>query len=173
MSRMALSSDALVIVSLAPKDWSAVRAIYLEGIATGNSTFEKSAPDWDTWDRDHLPTCRLSARCGDETVGWAALSPVSRRTVYAGVAEVSVYVAARARGQGVGMALLSAIVKASERAGIWALQGGRLSREHRESRLVPEGRVSSCGNAEADWLHGWPVAWSGASRTEQPHRRRV
>ena len=121
---MALSSDALVIVSLAPKDWSAVRAIYLEGIATGNSTFEKSAPEWDTWDRDHLPTCRLTARCGDEIVGWAALSPVSRRTVYAGVAEVSVYVAARARGQGVGMALLSAIVKASERAGIWTLQGG-------------------------------------------------
>ena len=119
-----MSSDALEIVSLAPKDWSAVRAIYLEGIATGNSTFEKSAPAWDTWDQDHLPTCRLIARCGDEIVGWAALSPASRRTVYAGVAEVSVYVAARARGQGVGMALLSAIVKASERAGIWTLQGG-------------------------------------------------
>ena len=124
MARMALSSDALVIVSLAEKDWSAVRAIYLEGIATGNSTFEKSAPEWDTWDRDHLPTCRFTARYGDEIVGWAALSLVSRRTVYAGVAEVSVYVAARARGQGVGMALLSAIVKASERAGIWTLQGG-------------------------------------------------
>ena len=68
--------------------------------------------------------CSLTARCGDEIVGWAALSPVSRRTVYAGVAEVSVYVAARVRGQGVGMALLSAIMKASERAGIWTLQGG-------------------------------------------------
>ena len=121
---MALSSDALVIVSLAPKDWSVVRAIYHEGIATGNSTFEKSAPAWDTWDRDHLPTCRLTAQYGGEIVGWAALSPVSRRAVYAGVAEVSVYVAARARGQGVGMALLSAIVEASERAGIWTLHGG-------------------------------------------------
>jgi len=121
---MALLSDALEIVSLAPQDWSAVRAIYLEGIATGNSTFEKSAPEWDTWDRDHLPTCRLAARCGDEIVGWAALGPVSRRTVYAGVAEVSIYVAARARGQGFGMAILSAIVKASESAGIWTLQGG-------------------------------------------------
>jgi phosphinothricin acetyltransferase len=120
---MALSSDALVIVSLAPTDWSAVRAIYLEGMATGDSTFEKTAPEWDTWDRDHLPTCRLTARCGDQIVGWAALSPVSRRTVYAGVAEVSVYVAARVRGQGVGMALLSSIVTASERAGIWTLQG--------------------------------------------------
>src|SRR4029434_4421196 len=97
MARMALSSDALVIVSLAPKDWSAVRAIYLEGIATGNSTIEKSAPEWDTWDRDHLPTCRLTARCGDEIVGWAALRPVSRRAVYAGAAEVSVYVAVRGR----------------------------------------------------------------------------
>jgi len=75
------------------------------------------------WDRDQLPT-RLTARCGDEIVGWAALSPVFRRAVYAGVAEVSVYVAAGARGQDVGMALLSAIMKASERAGIWTLQGG-------------------------------------------------
>ena len=107
-----MSSDALEIVSLAPQDWSAVRAIYLEGIATGNSTFEKSAPAWDTWDRDHLPMCRLTARYGDEIVGWAALSLVSSRTVYAGVAELSVYVAARARGQGVGMALLSAIEEA-------------------------------------------------------------
>ncbi len=121
---MGLSSDSFEIASLAPQDWTAVRAIYLEGIATGNSTFEKSAPEWEMWDRDHLPTCRLTARCGDEIVGWAALSPVSRRTVYGGVAEVSVYVAARARGEGVGLALLSAIVKASERAGIWTLQGG-------------------------------------------------
>jgi L-amino acid N-acyltransferase YncA len=121
---MPSSSDALEIASLAPKDWSAVRAVYLEGIATGNSTFENSAPEWEMWDRDHLPTCRLTARRGGEIVGWGALSPISRRTVCAGVAEVSIYVAASARGQGVGLALLSAIVKASERAGIWTLQGG-------------------------------------------------
>ena len=154
---MALSSDDLVILSLAPKDWSAVRGIYLEGIATGNSTFEKSAPEWDTWDRDHLPACRLIARCGDEIVGWAALSPVSRRTVYAGVAEVSVYVAARARGQGVGMALLSAIVKASERAGIWTLQGGAsFQRTPRVSPCAgrPGFELWECGSGLAAWMAG-------------------
>ena len=127
-----MSSDALVSVSLAPKDWSAVRAIYLEGIATGNSTFEKAAPEWGTWDRDHLPTCRLAARCGDEIVGWAALSPVSRRTVYAGVAEVSVYVAEAGRGRGVGNALLEALVLGSEDEGIWTLQ----------ARIFPENVAS-------------------------------
>ncbi len=116
--------DPPTILPLHPHDWPAVRAIYLEGIATGNATFETSAPDWDRWDRDHLPTCRLTARLAGDIVGWAALSPVSGRYVYAGVAEVSVYVAERARGQGVGLALLSALVHASEQAGIWTLQGG-------------------------------------------------
>ena len=78
-----------------PKDWEAVRAIYLEGIATGNSTFEQSAPDWKTWDQGHLPSCRLVARAGNEVLGWTALSPVSRRHVYAGVAEFSIYVVPR------------------------------------------------------------------------------
>ena len=73
-------------------DWEPVRAIYLEGIATGNATFETEAPAWQSWDKGHLPACRLVARAGAGIVGWAALSPVSRRRVYAGVAEVSVYV---------------------------------------------------------------------------------
>ena len=107
-----------------PKDWEAVRAIYLEGIATGNSTFEQSAPDWKTWDQGHLPSCRLVARAGNEVLGWTALSPVSRRQVYAGVAEFSIYVAERARGRGIGTALLKALIEASEREGIWTLQSG-------------------------------------------------
>jgi L-amino acid N-acyltransferase YncA len=105
-------------------DWPAVRSIYLEGIATGNATFEKAAPDRERWDEGHLPTCRLVARAADEVVGWAALSPVSRRPVYAGVAEVSVYISERARGQGVGTALLARLVADSEREGIWTLQAG-------------------------------------------------
>ena len=105
-------------------DWDAVRAVYLEGIATGDATFETEAPAWEKWDASHLPHCRLVARCGEAVAGWAALSPVSARGVYAGVAETSVYVAARFRGAGVGRALLGALVNCSERHGVWTLQAG-------------------------------------------------
>ena len=113
-----------IVDGMAQGDWEAVRKIYLEGIATGNATFEKSAPEWEKWDQGHLATCRLVARSGGEVLGFATLSPVSSRCVYAGVAEVSVYVAERARGQGIGRALLSELVAASEREGIWTLQAG-------------------------------------------------
>lgn len=105
-------------------DWEAVRAIYLEGIATGFATFETDAPVWEKWDAGHLPKARLVAREAERILGWAALSPVSDRCVYGGVAEVSVYVGAGGRGRGVGRALLDALVEASERAGIWTLQAG-------------------------------------------------
>jgi L-amino acid N-acyltransferase YncA len=107
-----------------PEDWSAVRAIYLEGIASCNSTFEQSAPDWPDWDQGHLKSCRLVARVESEIVGWTALSPVSRRPVYAGVAEFSIYVAERAQRRGIGSALLQALIDAAERQGIWTLQSG-------------------------------------------------
>ncbi len=109
---------------LRDQDWPAVRAIYAQGIATGNATFETETPGWETWDEAHRPDCRIVARAGDRIVGWAALSPASGRCVYDGVAEVSVYVAATARGQGIGKALLSALVQASEEAGVWTLQAG-------------------------------------------------
>ena len=112
------------IESLSPKHWARVRAIYLEGIATGNATFEQEAPSWEQWDAGHLSVCRLVATSGEELLGWVALSPVSGRCVYSGVAEVSVYVAAAARGRGVGRALMEAAVRESEGAGIWTLQGG-------------------------------------------------
>ncbi|MBJ6146068.1 GNAT family N-acetyltransferase [Hymenobacter sp. BT559] len=105
--------------------WPAVRAIYEEGIATGNATFETQAPEWDAWDRAHLPHSRLVAV--DEAgmvLGWAALSPVSSRCVYGGVAELSIYIAAEARGQGVGRQLLQALITDSEAHGIWTLQAG-------------------------------------------------
>jgi L-amino acid N-acyltransferase YncA len=111
-----------VIDSMRPHDWEFVRAIYIEGIATGQATFETEAPDWDRWDASHLPQCRLVARNDDGVLGWAALSPVSRREVYAGVAEVSVYVSSAARGRGVGGALMRALIEASERHGVWTLQ---------------------------------------------------
>jgi phosphinothricin acetyltransferase len=114
----------ITIEEMQREDWGVVRAIYRQGIATGNATFEADAPAWDAWDASHRRDCRLVARVGGRVVGWAALSSVSGRCVYAGVAEVSVYVALAARGQGVGKALLRALVAESERAGIWTLQGG-------------------------------------------------
>jgi phosphinothricin acetyltransferase len=104
--------------------WPEVRAIYLEGIATGNATFEVDAPTWESWDRAHHAHSRLVACVDDAVAGWAALSPVSARRVYAGVAEASLYVATSLRGRGVGKALMQVLVTASEREGIWTLQAG-------------------------------------------------
>ena len=103
-------------------DWEQVRSIYLEGIAAGNSTFETEAPSWEKWDEGHLQIARLVMRDGEKILGWAALSPVSKRTVYRGVAELTVYVTESARGQGVGRALLEALIEESERNHIWTLQ---------------------------------------------------
>ena len=113
-----------VVDKMKDEDWDAVQSIYREGIATGNATFETNVPEWEVWDRNHLRDCRLVARKEGQVIGWAALSPVSSRRVYAGVAEESVYVVASARGQGVGKALLRALVEESERQGIWTLQTG-------------------------------------------------
>jgi phosphinothricin acetyltransferase len=98
--------------------------IYRAGIATGHATFETDAPTWEAWDAGHCPVCRLCARSGGTVVGWAALSPVSRRAVYTGVAEVSVYVHPDWRGRGVGAGLLADLIAASERHGYWTLQAG-------------------------------------------------
>jgi phosphinothricin acetyltransferase len=105
-----------------PSDWPAVREIYLESIATGQATFETEAPSWEAWDASHSPLARLVARKGETVVGWAALSPVSSRQAYAGIAEVSVYVAQSQRGLGLGRQLLDALVAESETNGLWSLQ---------------------------------------------------
>ncbi len=97
-------------------------AIYAEGIATGQATFETNLPDWQQWDAGHLTVCRFVARDGENILGWAALSSVSRRQAYAGVAEVSVYIAAATRGRGVGKALMAKLIEDSEANGFWTLQ---------------------------------------------------
>lgn len=104
--------------------WPAVMAIFEQGIATGDATFETAAPSWDAWDAGHLTGHRLVAALGGQVVGWAALSPVSDRCAYAGVAEASVYVAAAATGRGIGRALLERLVGGAETAGIWTVQAG-------------------------------------------------
>lgn len=115
----------LRIDTFTEKDYLRIRTIYLEGIATGLATFETDAPIWEKWDADHLKECRLAARDeSGEIAGWAALVPVSGRCVYAGVGEISVYVAEKARGKGIGKALLNALIHESEKAGLWTLQAG-------------------------------------------------
>lgn len=113
----------ITVGKMQDEDREAVQAIYREGIATGNATFETNAPEWEEWDKRHLRDCRLVARVEGQVIGWAALSPVSSRYVYSGVAEVSIYVTASVRGMGVGKALLRALIAESERVGIWTLQG--------------------------------------------------
>lgn len=123
---------SIVVEPMTEADWDAVRAIYEEGVAGGDATFERAAPDFAHWDRTHLVGCRIVARGSGGVLGWAALAPVSARPVYAGVAEVSVYIAESARGRGVGTTLLKELVAGSEREGIWTLQAG----------IFPENAVS-------------------------------
>lgn len=112
----------ITLTSMQPLDWAAVKKIYEEGIATGNATFQQSAPQWEEWDNTHLPHSRIVAKDEDQVLGWAALTPVSGRCVYAGVAEVSVYVREGARGKGLGRQLLQRLIEESEQNKIWTLQ---------------------------------------------------
>jgi phosphinothricin acetyltransferase len=107
-----------------PGDWEAVRAIYLDGMASGAATFETGAPEWAEWDRTHLKIGRLVALAPDsnEVIGWAALAPAAEAQALSGVASVSVCVAEAWRGKGVGTALMAALIAASEQSGIWTLE---------------------------------------------------
>jgi phosphinothricin acetyltransferase len=124
-------AQRLRIDPMTPDDWPVVHRIYAEGIATGDATLEREAPDWDHFDRSHQVVCRFVAREASDgahgpVLGWVALSGYSARRVYAGVAWESVYVAADARGRGVGRALLEMLIPASEAAGVWTLLAGVL-----------------------------------------------
>jgi len=107
-----------------PEHWPSVKKIYEEGIATGNATFQTTAPSWEEWDAAHVKNSRLAAIENGDVLGWAALTAVSSRCVYAGVGEVSVYVATAARGKGLGKKLLQALIEASEENNFWTLQAG-------------------------------------------------
>jgi len=117
-------------------DWDAVSRIYKEGIETKTATFQQDAPSYGEWNRDHMKPCRFVAEnTNGEVVGWAALTPVSSRCVYQGVAEVSVYVTPFDKGKGIGEALLLNLIEASEEAGIWTLQSSIISTNKASIRL--------------------------------------
>jgi L-amino acid N-acyltransferase YncA len=143
----------LVVDTFTADDWQQIRTIYLDGIMTGQATFEVDDPGWEQFDTTHLPECRLAARSQGQIIGWAALSPVSRRRVYNGVAEVSVYVAASHRGHGVGKALLAAVVAASERHSIWTLQGSTFPENTASLRMQEECGFRVVGRRERIGCH--------------------
>lgn len=122
----------ITIRPISTKDCGSIISIYLEGIATGNATFQTTAPSWEDWNQGHLEECRYVAEIEGNVVGWAALSPVSSRCVYHGVAEVSVYVSDKVRSKGVGKALMNQLISESEHMGFWTLQSG----------IFPENRAS-------------------------------
>jgi L-amino acid N-acyltransferase YncA len=122
------------------QDWDQVRRIFLDGMATGQSSFEVEPPTWERWDQGHHQHSRLVARRGDTLVGWVALAPTSQRRCYAGVAEVSLYVAEGARGQGIGRRLLQTVIESSERHGIWTLVGATFASNEASIKLQ-----TSCG----------------------------
>jgi L-amino acid N-acyltransferase YncA len=136
-------------------DWPEVARIFDEGIRTGNATFETDVPSWEAWDSAHLRRHRFAAKRGGRVVGWIALAPVSSRCCYAGVAEVSAYVAEEARGDGVGGELLATVIDSSERAGIWTLQTGVFPENEPSLRLLRRFGFREVGTQERiGKLHG-------------------
>jgi len=153
-----MTARQLSIEAMEPDDWPAVRDIYLAGLATGDASFEISAPDWEKWEAKYPRQFRLVARDDRGAVlGWAALTAVSDRRVYAGVMEVSVYVASDARRGGIGEKLLRALVDVSERGGIWTLQSGVFPentasiRLHLKCGFREVGRRERLGKREGVW----------------------
>ncbi|MBO3087869.1 GNAT family N-acetyltransferase [Cellulomonas dongxiuzhuiae] len=118
------TAGALRVVPMRPAHAPAVLDVHAAGIATGLATFESQPPAWDEFDAGHLPEHRFVALDGGDVVGWVAVSPVSRRRVYAGVVEHSVYVAPAARGRGVGRVLLERLLASARVGGLWTVQGG-------------------------------------------------
>ncbi len=147
----------MVIAAMKPSDWPVVECIYVEGLQTRTATFETSSPGWESWDNSHLKSCRLVAMMGDEIAGWAALSPVSDRCVYGGVAEVSVYIGNAWHGKGIGSKLLDQLIVDSEESGIWTLQASMFEENSASVRLHQKlgfrliGRREKIGKLDSVW----------------------
>jgi phosphinothricin acetyltransferase len=156
-SSATLGGPAPVLGVLLPAHWPAVAEIYRQGIETGDATFETEVPTWEAWDAAHLSPHRFVAVAGRNIVGWVAASAVSDRCVYAGVVEHSVYVAAGARRQGVGLALIGQLVRSTEQAGIWTVQTGIFPenqagvRLHEQAGFKVVGRRERLGRLNGVW----------------------
>jgi L-amino acid N-acyltransferase YncA len=154
---MAVEAPPTVVVPLRAEHWPAVSRIYAEGIATGDATFETEAPAWEAWDAGHLAEHRFVALREGEVVGWVAARPVSDRCAYAGVVEHSVYVAESVRNQGIGRALLAALIASTEATGIWTIQTGIFPentaslRLHERAGFEIVGRRKRIGKREGVW----------------------
>jgi phosphinothricin acetyltransferase len=135
-------------------DWDWIRKIYREGLASGQASFETEPPNWERWDADHAPNCRIVALDHGIIVGWAALTPFSSRAVYRGVAEASVYVASRVRGRGVGSELLGELIRRSELAGYWTLLAKIFPENEASLSLVEKHGFRQVGRLEAFGRHG-------------------
>ena len=147
----------MIIRPLIAEHWPAVRRIYEEGIETGQATFETSAPDWESFDANHTPDCRLVATIADRVAAWAALVPFSKRAVYRGVAEASLYVAAAERGKGIGTELLRSLIRESEERGYWTLLAKIFPENETSMALVRKhgfrevGRLRKIGQHKGVW----------------------
>lgn len=137
-----------MISSMKTDHWERVKQIYRDGIATGNATFETNAPTWEEWDQGHLIMCRFVAIVDNEVAGWVALSPVSSRCVYQGVAEVSVYIGTGYSGKGVGSKLMDTLIEESERKGLWTLEAGVFSKNIASLKLHQKAGFRIVGTKE-------------------------
>ena len=140
-------NNNIIIREITEEDYPAVKRIFEEGIKTGNATFQKTAPEWDEWNASKLPYCRLAAVVDGEIAGWIALTPTSKREVYKGINEESIYIAAERSGKGIGRVLMNALIDESEKQGVWTLYAS----------IFPENTVSiklhlSCGFREIGFM---------------------
>lgn len=149
----------MVIKKMHPEHWGAIKKIYELGIDTGIATFETKAPDWEEWDKNHLPHSRLLCLIDDRVAGWVAISPISSRSVYHGVAETSIYIHPSFKGMGMGIVLMEHLIPESERNGIWTLQATIFEenkasiRLHEKSGFRRVGFREKIGQLNGLWHH--------------------
>ncbi|TPE43724.1 GNAT family N-acetyltransferase [Pontibacter mangrovi] len=164
----ATTQHAVQLTEMLPEHYPQIKEIYELGIATQNATLETKAPEWEEWDSKHMKGCRVVAMVQGEVAGWAALTPVSGRCVYSGVAEDSVYIHPRYKGHGIGRLLLQRLVQESERAGIWTLQAHILKENEASVRLHERCGFRIVGLRERlGQLHGqWRDTWLMEKRSK-------
>lgn len=154
---VAAKTNTMHVREMSKTDWQAVSTIYEDGIATHFATFETSVPTYEVWDNAHMKTCRFVCVLDEKILGWAALSAVSSRCVYGGVAEVSVYVSKNSRGSGAGKLLMKHLIKQSENEGIWTLQSGIFPENKGSVKLHEKmgfrfiGKRERIGKLDGDW----------------------